>query len=904
MRRESRGKQWRRFEFELLEDRAVPATFGVPWSDARNLTLSFVPDGAPIAAHTSTLFQALNAQQPTADWQGTILQAFQTWAVNANINIGLVSDGGQPLGVAGDLQHDPRFGDIRIGAQPMDQGTLSISVPDDPLVSSTLSGDVLLNSAVNFTSGSNHLLSALLHEAGHVFGIGDNSDPQSPMYTKDQGATQLTAADIAALQALYGSRAADPHEGSGGNDRIDTATTIQEPGGSGSYNGATPLIEYGDVTTNQDVDFYAFKTPNDYTGPFTIRLQSAGISLLNPHLTLLDAQGKVLGDVLSTSDRGDTLMLHLDQSGASATYFLEVQGATNDVFGIGSYGVAVTFDANSTVTADAIDAVLRGPYQTVDPNDINAIFLGAANPLLNGDNGVNDTAGTAMQLVPSAGYARNSHYEAIGSLAGPADSDFYRIQPADNPPNGQSLVLTVTARALDLNGTVPRVMILDGNGNAISQQILANGGGIFTVQAGGLRGGGDFVLAAGPDTGIGSPSTGNYAIVAQFGTTAAQLSGLAAGTLAATGSIQTYNLYVGESQLMHLTLTAAAVGGAAAPGSLVQMTVRAGSGDAVYSLTAAAGDTASGAALFLTPGPYTVVFSATSATGASSPPLAFSLLGEEISDPIGTVATDPTLTPVYPAPVGPPWFLYPGGLLTTAPFVMTQATPAGGVTPARLVSITVTAANPTIAMGASTHFTATGIRSDNTVLDLTNQVSWTSSVPGVALISAAGLATALAPGQSSIIASFQGVTGSSVLTVSEPPLVTLSSVTLVFGKQHLVSRVRVTFSGLVNAAEAQSAAIYRLVTAGMRGSFAAKNAGIIRLRSAVYDSVHHVVTLTPRKPFALAKPIQFSISGVLPNGLHDRFGRLIDGDHTGTAGGNAVVLLRKGVVTASASSFA
>ena len=117
----------------------------------------------------------------------TILQAFQTWAVNANINIGLVSDGGQPLGVAGDPQHDPRFGDIRIGAQPMDPGTLSISVPNDPLISSTLSGDVLINSQVNFNNGSNNLFTALLHEAGHVLGIGDSSDPNSPMNTPGSG---------------------------------------------------------------------------------------------------------------------------------------------------------------------------------------------------------------------------------------------------------------------------------------------------------------------------------------------------------------------------------------------------------------------------------------------------------------------------------------------------------------------------------------------------------------------------------------------------------------------------------------------------------------------------------------------------------------------------------------------
>src|SRR5262249_6059237 len=251
----SRGTRRTRYSVESLEDRAVPATFGVPWSDPSHLTLSFVPDGTPIAGHTSTLFQTLNASLgSTADWQRQVLQAFQTWAVNANINIGLVADGGQALGVAGNSQHDPRFGDVRVGGQPMSPDALSISVPYDPTVASTMTGDVLVNTSARFGSGAD-LLSVLLHEAGHVFGLGESSDPKSPLYTQDLGNTQLTSGDIAAIQALYGTRAPDPHEGSAGNDSMSTATTIQSPG---SYTGTTPLIAYGDITTNKDVDFFAF----------------------------------------------------------------------------------------------------------------------------------------------------------------------------------------------------------------------------------------------------------------------------------------------------------------------------------------------------------------------------------------------------------------------------------------------------------------------------------------------------------------------------------------------------------------------------------------------------------------------------------------------------------------------
>ena len=89
----------------------------------------------------------------------------------------------------------------------------------------------------------------------------------------------------------------------------------------------------------------------------------------------------------------------------------------------------------------------------------------------------------------------------------------------------------------------------------------------------------------------------------------------------------------------------------------------------------------------------------------------------------------------------------------------------------------------------------------------------------------------------------------------DPPPVTLSSVKLVFGKRHTVSQIRVTFSGAVNMAEVQAPGIYRLATPGKKGSFTARNAGIIRLRSAVYDTLHNMVVLTPRKAFALTKPL-------------------------------------------------
>ena len=58
-------------------------------------------------------------------------------------------------------------------------------------------------------------------------------------------------------------------------------------------------------------------------------------------------------------------------------------------------------------------------------------------------------------------------------------------------------------------------------------------------------------------------------------------------------------------------------------------------------------------------------------------------------------------------------------------------------------------------------------------------------------------------------------------------------VQLVTNKKHLVTQIIVTLSGLVNTTEAQSPATYRLATAGKKNSFDAKNAKLIKLKSAV-----------------------------------------------------------------------
>jgi trimeric autotransporter adhesin len=95
------------------------------------------------------------------------------------------------------------------------------------------------------------------------------------------------------------------------------------------------------------------------------------------------------------------------------------------------------------------------------------------------------------------------------------------------------------------------------------------------------------------------------------------------------------------------------------------------------------------------------------------------------------------------------------GVIGTAQLTVSNAT---------LTSITVMPSNPTIGVGASQAFAATGNFSDGSTLDITRQVAWDSSTKSVATVSL-GLAQGLSTGTSTISASIDGVTGSATLTV-------------------------------------------------------------------------------------------------------------------------------------------
>lgn len=636
--------------FELLEDRATPAQFGVPWTDPLHLTLSFAPDGTTAAGQPSRLTASLGAQMPRAEWQGAILRAAQAWAEVANVNVGLVADGGQPFGAVGDTQRDARFGDIRVGGLPMTPDSLAVSTPPAAFVSGTLAGDLFVNTSARFTPQS--LYAVALHEVGHALGLPHSTDPRSVMFSHLNANTVLTAGDVTALRELYGPRLADANEGDKGNGTIKTATRLKYSAVSAGFDGSTPVVGYGDLTTRTDADVFEWRQFPGYTGPVTFRIQSAGISLLAPSVTVTDRNGRVLATATSASTTGDTLTITLPQTVLDERYYIRVTAAPGTTRPIGRFAVAGTFDALQKPTAISLDAVMRGPYQSVKPEEQFKLFTDPNAVFFDDDLHTNDTAAFAVSLRPGPGNPSERHLQTTASLTDAADADWYRVSAPDSPTR-QPWVLTATVRAVSPNGVAPRVELFDGNLVRVPAEVLVSGNGTFTVQAAGAVPGRAYYLKV-----FSSMATGNYAADVTFGTAAADLRALAAGTLATPASTANFKLYVGQTQLLSTTLTATGAGG-------LRMEIENSGGVVVHSVLVGANDTASAVSALLAPGEYTVRFTAVGATG----PVSFTVRGAVITDPIGAQPANSALAPQYQTPSDPTTYTYPDGTVTTAPYL-------------------------------------------------------------------------------------------------------------------------------------------------------------------------------------------------------------------------------------------
>jgi hypothetical protein len=333
---------------EPLESRTVPyAATGNLWPHPQLITLSFQPDATDLGGQASNLLAAFNSAFGSASaWQVPILQAAQAWAQQANVNFTVVSDNGAPSGTGSYQQGDPNFGDVRIGGFDFrDNSILALAYLPPPVNNYSLAGDITFNTGQVFNvNGLDYdVYTVAVHELGHALGLDESDTSLADMYLYYQGVQSgLYADDIAGVQSIYGARVPDAYSGT-------TATDISS---QIDPHGLTVLLTGLNIATTSTADYYKVTAPAGGTGSLALTVQSTGLSLLAPKVTVYDAGQHRIASATGNGYVGSTLSLNVAVT-AGQTYYVRVTGADNSAFGTGAYGMTLNFGSGASPTIPA-----------------------------------------------------------------------------------------------------------------------------------------------------------------------------------------------------------------------------------------------------------------------------------------------------------------------------------------------------------------------------------------------------------------------------------------------------------------------------------------------------------------------------------------------------------------------
>jgi hypothetical protein len=391
---------------EGLETRVVLySATGSAWPNPQLITISFMPDGTNLGGGVSSNLQStFNSKSSLGNWENVILQAAQTWAQQTNINFEVVPDDGAPAGSGADEQGQSGFGDIRIGGYNFDCSTLALTYQPPQSNNFSIAGDMTFNTGQSFNIGSTYdLYTVAMHEFGHALGLNESSVSNAVMYGTYTGRkTALASDDIAGIQSIYssnGPRTADAYNtGGASNGTLSTAASITSAISTSSLTAIVPNL---DISSAGQSEYFTFTAPSGTGSTLELDMQSSGLSLLSPKLTVYASNGStVLATANGEGEYGATLTVSVPNVTAGEKFYVLAQGADTTQMGTGNYALGLSFRGTTPPTeASPIVAEPDGsPEHTGggQADNSGSFEYGIASPVISGitpDNGVSDQDG-------------------------------------------------------------------------------------------------------------------------------------------------------------------------------------------------------------------------------------------------------------------------------------------------------------------------------------------------------------------------------------------------------------------------------------------------------------------------------------------------------------------------------